>query len=118
MAKIKKISLPIFIWLFFFSASLLTCFQAVIQPQLPVDFPSTNNKIEKINQLENELEQWEETIDRFPDYPDAYLQASLISFQLKKKDKAYRYLQLAQQLAPNHPELKKILLSLEKKTEE
>lgn len=51
---------------------------------------------------------WEEILNRYPDYPDAYLRASLSSLEKSETAKAFRYLQLAEQLAPHHPLLKKV----------
>ncbi len=46
---------------------------------------------------------WEDILQNYPDYPDAYLHAAWKSLQKNEPHQALHYLQLAQQLAPNHP---------------
>jgi len=51
--------------------------------------------------LSKELEFWQNVVKEKPDYRDAYLQASALSYQLNKPEDAKKYLDQAAALDPN-----------------
>lgn len=63
--------------------------------------------------IENKIAQWEEILEKYPGYRDAYLRLAVLNWQINNSEKAKEYLEKAKELDPNFEttkELEEILL--------
>lgn len=77
---------------------------------LSVFWPKRNLVWERQEQkrIEKEIRQWEQTLEKYPDYRDLYLKLVVLNWQVNNHQKAQEYLQKAKELDPNFQTTKEI----------
>lgn len=100
--KVYRLSLKVFIVFIFILAVVIVGLdiQANTQAKQAIDLER--------KKLTRELKFWEDFIDKHKDYRDAYLQASILEYQLGNISKAKIYVEKGLSLDPNSENGKKI----------
>lgn len=69
-----------------------------------INYQENKRLIQERVRIGKEIKFWQSSVDRFPNYRDAYFELAVLNYKLKKLDTSRKYLDKALKLDPNFKE--------------